>query len=186
MASKKGNQFLLIPRNQESVSWFQGIHLLGWGLGPIGHGEKVSQGQEIKKRFLDYQEERRVLSNWGFLDWFLNCSRKGSRNQEGFFWCMNLVPSSCLSWYSIRSYQEKSRKMMKSRKDFLIQDSWLKVLCSRRNKERFFVCSWSSRKVLEEILGRFHGKAFLWIQEIKKEFLDCLNPILNLGFQGVQ
>ena len=56
----------------------------------LDHGEKVSQDHEIKKGFLDCQKERRVLLIWGFLDWFLNCSRKGSRNQDRFFRCMNL------------------------------------------------------------------------------------------------
>ena len=61
------------------------------------HGEKVSQDHEIKKGFLDCQKERRVLLIWGFLDWFLNCSRKGSRNQHRFFSCMDLVLGSCFS-----------------------------------------------------------------------------------------
>ena len=56
----------------------------------LDHGEKVSQDHEIKKGFLDCQKERRVLLIWGFLDWFLNCSRKGSRNQEKVLLCMNL------------------------------------------------------------------------------------------------
>ena len=73
-----------------------------------------------------------------------------------------------------------------SRKDFLIGDSWLEVPGSRRNREEFFVCSSSSRKVLEEVLGGFHGKAFLGFQRFKKEFLDCLNLILVLESQRVQ
>ena len=56
----------------------------------LDHGGKVSQDHEIKKGFLDCQKERRVLLIWGFLDWFLNCSRKGSRNQEKVLLCMNL------------------------------------------------------------------------------------------------
>ena len=56
----------------------------------LDHGEKVSQDHEIKKGFLDCQKERRVLLIWGFLDWFLNCSRKGSRNSRKGSLCMNL------------------------------------------------------------------------------------------------
>ena len=88
---------------------------------------------------------------------------------------MNLVFSSCFLWCSIRLLQEDSRKRKTSRKGFLIEDSWLEVLSSRRNREEFFVCSSSSRMVLEEVLGGFHGKAFLGFQRFKKEFLDCLN-----------
>ena len=56
----------------------------------LDHGGKVSQDHEIKKGFLDCQKERRVLLIWGFLDRFLNYSRKGSRNQEKVLLCMNL------------------------------------------------------------------------------------------------
>ena len=69
---------------------------------------------------------------------------------------------------------------MISRKGSLIGDSWLEVPGSRCNKEEFFVCSSSSRRVLEEVLGGFHGRAFLGFQRFKKEFLDCLNLILGL------
>ena len=68
----------------------------------------------------------------------------------------------------------------------MIEDSWLEVPDFGRKREEFFVCSSSSRKVLEEVLGGFYGKAFLGFQRFKKEFLDCLNLILKLESQRVQ
>ena len=121
MDSKKSRKGFLISR--VSSPWVGVRSNWSWW--------KVSQGQEIKKRFLDCQEERRVLSNWGFLDWFLNCSRKGSRNQERFFWYMNLDLYSWFSWCSIRLLQEDSRKGNRSRKVL----DWR----FKKNKEVFFV-----------------------------------------------
>ena len=145
----------------------------------LDHGEKVSQDHEIKKGFLDCQKERRVLLIWGFLDWFLNCSRKGSRNSRIGSLCMNLDLWSWFPWCSIRLRQENPRKKMKSRKGFL--DSRFLILWFRIQEEikKGSLCVLDLQELFLEmfLVGswfKMSRKGFLigsWFMKSRKGFL---------------
>ena len=68
-----------------------------------GRRREASCGKEV---FLEGDSSKNVLEE-GHL---VKKIKKRSRKEKDLQDCLNLVPSSCFSWYSIRLYQENSRK----------------------------------------------------------------------------